>query len=418
MNPHQWNKIDTRWMFALFGTAVGAGILYLPIEAGKAGIWPIIMMCLFVFPMTFLSHRALSRLVISDCDPQKDITHVVEEYFGIGFGKILTILYFISIYPMCLIYGVGLTTTINEFLHRQLHISFIPDFITAFIAITFMFLAVAINENLMLKLSSWLIYPLTAILFIFSLYLIPYWNFKAFSYVPGTLECIKILYLSIPVLVFAFDYSAVISYFSLDMKQKYGKHAPHKSNQILFRTSMMLAFFIMFFVFSCAMCLDLEEFEIAHQSNITILSYFANKFDNPFIAYVGPIVAFSAIVTSFFGHYLGAREGLNGMIYKEYKHRGKKPDMKKVQLFSNSFIYITMIGAIYANPSILDFIESLGGPIIAMILFLLPMYAIYKVPSMKQFQKPLNDYFTIIIGVMATSGIIIALIRSIINQLT
>ncbi|VEA10942.1 serine transporter [Salmonella enterica subsp. enterica] len=31
------------------------------------------------------------------------------------------------------------------------------------------------------------------------------------------------------------------------------------------------------------------------------------------------------------------------------------------------------------NPSILGMIETLGGPIIAMILFLMPMYAIQKV---------------------------------------
>jgi serine transporter len=37
------------------------------------------------------------------------------------------------------------------------------------------------------------------------------------------------------------------------------------------------------------------------------------------------------------------------------------------------------------NPSILGMIESLGGPIIAVLLFLMPMYAIRRVPSMRKY---------------------------------
>lgn len=36
------NFYDLRWMMSLFGTAVGAGILFLPIKAGVAGIYPVL----------------------------------------------------------------------------------------------------------------------------------------------------------------------------------------------------------------------------------------------------------------------------------------------------------------------------------------------------------------------------------------
>lgn len=44
------------------------------------------------------------------------------------------------------------------------------------------------------------------------------------------------------------------------------------------------------------------------------------------------------------------------------------------------------------NPSILGMIETLGGPIIAMLLFLMPMYAIRKVPAMKNIKAILATY--------------------------
>ena len=34
----KWNKFDATWMLNLFGTAVGAGVLFLPINAGDGWI--------------------------------------------------------------------------------------------------------------------------------------------------------------------------------------------------------------------------------------------------------------------------------------------------------------------------------------------------------------------------------------------
>lgn len=35
-----WSKHDTTWMLGLHGTAIGAGPLFLPINAGVGGSWP------------------------------------------------------------------------------------------------------------------------------------------------------------------------------------------------------------------------------------------------------------------------------------------------------------------------------------------------------------------------------------------
>ena len=41
------NKFDLQWTLALFGTAVGAGILFLPIRAGSGGFFPLLLMSIF-----------------------------------------------------------------------------------------------------------------------------------------------------------------------------------------------------------------------------------------------------------------------------------------------------------------------------------------------------------------------------------
>ncbi|WP_095331816.1 aromatic amino acid transport family protein [Helicobacter sp. 11S02596-1] len=394
---------DTSWVIGLFGTAVGAGILFLPINAGMGGFWPIALMSLFIFPMIFLSHRSLSRFVLCAKHPDKDITHVVEEYFGSGVGKLITVLYFFAIYPICLAYGVGITNTLDSFLTYQMHLQPTNRLLLAFVLISAMMLVMSFNERIMLRFSQALTYPLIIALMGFSLYLIPYWKIDALLEIPSPKQFANVLWITLPVLIFSFNHSPAISAFSLSIRKAYKSQALEKSNQILFVTSGLLLIFVMFFVFSCILCLSPLELQAAREQNIPILSYFANKFDNPIISYVAPLIAFTAITTSFFGHYLGAREGLNGIIRKYTKQNDLN---KTIKTFSALFIYITMIATAYVNPSILGFIESLGGPIIAVILFLLPVAAIYKIPSMRHFANPLADGFIVITGLIAISAIL------------
>ncbi|MDP1194516.1 HAAAP family serine/threonine permease, partial [Klebsiella pneumoniae] len=54
---------------------------------------------------------------------------------------------------------------------------------------------------------------------------------------------------------------------------------------------------------------------------------------------------------------------------------------------------------------ILGMIEIFGVKIIAMILFLLSMYAIQKVPAMRKYSVHISNVFVVIIGLIAISAI-------------
>ena len=407
-----WTRFDTRWMLSLFGTAVGAGILFLPIRAGTGGFWPVVVMALLVFPMTWLSHRGLSRFVCASSAADKDITHAAEEHFGRGVSLLITALYFFAIYPICLAYGVGITNTFGSFFTHQL--GWTTDFSGGFsrlllagILISAMMFVMTLSEEFVTKVCNALVYPLCVVLFIFSIYLVPHWKLEILGNVPSVKEFISVVWLTLPVLVFSFNHSPAISTFSVAMRKEYGDLAPYKASQVLFRTSGLLLFFVMFFVVSCIMCLDANDFQSARDANIPILSYFANKLDNPIVSYGAPLVAFLAIVSSFFGHYFGAKEGLNGIIRKAIKMGGNEnPNLKAISIFTTIFMYITMIVVAYINPSILGFIEDLGGPIIAVILFLMPVYAVYRVKNMEKWKNPALDGFVVITGLLAISSIV------------
>lgn len=338
-----WRKTDTMWMLGLYGTAIGAGVLFLPINAGVGGMIPLIIMAILAFPMTFFAHRGLTRFVLSGKNPGEDITEVVEEHFGIGAGKLITLLYFFAIYPILLVYSVAITNTVESFLTHQLAINPPPRAILSLILIVGMMTIVRFGEQMIVKAMSILVFPFVAALMLL-----------AFAHI-------------------------------------------------------MMVLTVMFFVFSCVLSLTPADLAAAKEQNISILSYLANHFNAPIIAWMAPIIAMIAITKSFLGHYLGAREGFNGMVIKSLRGKGKSIEINKLNKITALFMLVTTWIVATLNPSILGMIETLGGPIIAMILFLMPMYAIQKVPAMRKYSGHISNVFVVIMGLIAISAIFYSL---------
>jgi serine transporter len=143
----------------------------------------------------------------------------------------------------------------------------------------------------------------------------------------------------------------------------------------------------------------------AKAQNLSILSYLANHFSNPTIAFAAPLIAFVAISKSFLGHYIGASEGLKGLIVKS----GRRPAAKTLDRLTAAFMLVVCWIVATLNPSILGMIETLGGPVIAAILFLMPMYAIQKVPAMARYRGQASNVFVTLVGVVAITALVYSL---------
>ncbi|MGF6112862.1 serine/threonine transporter [Pseudomonas frederiksbergensis] len=402
-----WSKFDTTWMLGLYGTAIGAGTLFLPINAGVGGFWPLLVLALLAFPMTFFAHRGLTRFVLSG--RSGDITEVVEEHFGIGAGKLITLLYFFAIFPILLVYSVALTNTLSSFMEHQLHIAPPPRAILSLVLILGLMAIVRCGQGVIVKCMSVLVYPFVAALLLLGLSLIPNWNGAFFATASEGMPLplfFKTLWLAIPVMVFSFNHSPIISAFAVDQKQRYGAQAERKSSGILAIAHAMMVVTVMFFCFSCVLALSPADLAAAKAQNISILSYLANHFQTPVIAYAAPLIALVAITKSFLGHYIGASEGFQGLIVKSLRGRGRVMSSSWLNRVTALFMILSCWAVATFNPSILRMIETLGGPIIACLLFLMPMYAIRRVPALRQYSGQASNVFVVLIGLIALSAII------------
>ena len=403
----RWGRDETTWMLGLFGTAIGAGTLFLPINAGVGGFWPLLILALLAFPMTYYAHRGLTRFVLSGKDGA-DITGVVEEHFGKKAGTLITLLYFFAIFPILLIYSVALTNTVGSFLEHQLHVMPPPRAVLAALLIVGLMIVVRCGEAAIVKVMSLLVYPFIAALVLLGLFLVPHWTggiLATAADVPPAASLVHTLWLAIPVMVFSFNHSPIISAFAVDRKRAWGDAAEPRCSRVLARAHALMVVTVMFFVFSCVLVLSPEQLAEAKAQNLSILSYLANHFSNPTIAFAAPIIAVVAIAKSFLGHYIGASEGLHGLLAKRGRNASKGRDrMVAVAMAVVCWAVATL------NPSILGMIETLGGPVIAAILFLMPMYAVRRVPALRQYAGQWSNVFVVGIGLVSISALVYSLV--------
>jgi len=423
-----WRKSDTTWTLGLFGTAIGAGVLFFPIRAGFGGLIPILLMLVLAFPIAFYCHRALARLCLSGSNVSGNITETVEEHFGKTGGVVITFLYFFAICPLLWIYGVTITNTFMTFWENQLQMPALNRGFVALFLLLLMAFVIWFGKDLMVKVMSWLVFPFIASLVLISLSLIPYWNSAVIDQVnlsdisfTGHDGILVTVWLGISIMVFSFNFSPIVSSFVVSKREEYegefGKDfTEQKCSKIIGRASMLMVAVVMFFAFSCLFTLSPQNMAEAKAQNIPVLSYLANHFASlsgtkstfaTVLEYGASIIALVAIFKSFFGHYLGTLEGLNGLVLKfGYKGDKKKVSVGKLNTISMIFIMGSTWIVAYANPNILDLIEAMGAPIIASLLCLLPMYAIRKTPALAKYKGRTENIFVTLVGLLTILNIV------------
>lgn len=383
--------------------------VFLPISAGAGGFWPLVVATVIVGPVIWLAHRGLARFVLSSKEPGCDLTAVAEEHFGAAAGMLITLLYFLAVYPLLLIYAVGLTNTVNGLLVSLPGMPPVPRPLLALIVIVVLMSVVLARETVMLKVTGLLVYPLVGILVFLSLCLIPHWSRAALTVIPGIRDFTTTLWLALPVLVLSFNHSPAISAFALALQREYGAQAEQKASQILCKTAAVLLVFVMLFVFSCVLAVTPQDLARAKGLNISMLSCLADKFDNPLLALSGPLAAILALSSSFFGYYLGAREGLQGLVKKMARHQGKSVEPRKLNIGIAVFFLVTLWAVATLNPGIPGMAEVPGGLIILVILFMMPVYAIRRVPAMAGYAGRRSNVFITLAGGVAILAMVCSL---------
>ncbi|UXY14111.1 amino acid permease [Chitiniphilus purpureus] len=403
----QLDRRDWEWVLTCFGTAVGAGILYLPIRAGLGGIWPVLILTLVIFPVTYLAHRGITRIVAS-APFATDIVGAVTHDLGRGAGFAVSTLYFLSIVTICVGYATGITNIVSSFLENQLGLAGFSRPWLTFLLLVGLTLVVMGGERLMITVTSAMSFPLIFLLAGLSLYMVPYWNTAVLAqpFVPG--EVLKHLFLLFPVLVFAMNFSPVCSTLGASYRADYdADEAVRRTDGVIRWTSMILLLFVMLFVFSMALSASPAMLQQAQAGNVDVLTMLSLHIEQPLLRYLIPLIAFLAIASSYFGHFVGTREGLVGLIARlwTWNDPAGEASLDKARL-SRGVTVVMIFGlwllAVY-NPPILKIMAALSAPIIAIYAYLMPVVLMRRVPRLAIYRSRLGA-FVFVMGMAAIVG--------------
>jgi serine transporter len=400
-----WTKEETLWSFALYGTAVGAGTLFLPIQLGSAGAIVLLITALVAYPLTYWPHRALAQFILSSKTKGNDgITGAVTHYYGKKIGNLITTLYFVAFFVVVLIYAVAITNSFTEQLAKRMTVDTSVRMLVSFAVVLVLNLIFLTGRHITIKVMGFLVFPLIAYFLFVSLYLTGSWQPSLLtSQMAFDQHTLHQVWISIPVMVFAFSHTPIISTFAVDRREKYGDAAMGKCKKIMKVAYLIICLSVLFFVFSCLLSIPPSYIVAAKEEGVTILSALSMMPSSPaWLGISGIIVAIIAMSKSFLGTYFGVIEGATEIVKTLLNQAG----VKKSRAFNRaiSILGVSLITFIVCciNPNAISMIYAISGPLIAMILFIMPTLSTYLIPSLKPYRS-IGNLLTLIVGVLCVS---------------
>ncbi len=405
-----WSKEETLWSFALYGTAVGAGTLFLPIQLGSAGAVVLFITALVAYPFTYWPHKALCQFILSaKTKGSEGITDAVTHYYGKKIGNLITTLYFVAFFVVVQIYAVAITNSLTEQLAKHIPVDMTVRVLVSLGVVLTLNLIFLMGRHVTIRVMGFLVFPLIAYFLLVSLYLTQSWQPSLLtSQMSVDQHTLHQVWISIPVMVFAFSHTPIISTFAVDRREKYGDAAMGKCTRIMKVAYLIICLSVLFFVFSCLLSIPSSYIVAAKEQGVTILSALSMMPSSPsWLGISGIVVAIIAMSKSFLGTYFGVIEGATEMVKSALNQVGVKKSRAFNRAVSVMGVSLITFAVCCINPNAISMIYAISGPLIAMILFIMPTLSTFLIPALKPYRS-VGNVLTLIVGVLCVSVMFIA----------
>jgi serine transporter len=156
------------------------------------------------------------------------------------------------------------------------------------------------------------------------------------------------------------------------------------------------------------MTLEPNHMAIAKAENTNVLIYLGRLFNDPVLKIFAPLVAVISMTGACLSSFFGAKESVIGLI--EQKLHQHKLQSNKLNYIAIALILIPCYILCILDTSILNLMSLLVGPVVALLLFIFPIYAVYTIPNLKKYHvttfDKLKNYYVLLIGIIAFSAIL------------
>ncbi|KVI14743.1 amino acid permease [Escherichia coli] len=375
----KFDSTDTGWVIMSIGMAIGAGIVFLPVQVGLMGLWVFLLSSVIGYPAMYLFQRLFIN-TLAESPECKDYPSVISGYLGKNWGILLGALYFVMLVIWMFVYSTAITNDSASYLHTfGVTEGLLSD--SPFYGLVLICILVAISsrgEKLLFKISTGMV--LTKLLVK-----------NAIITLPFTLTSILFIQTLSPM---------VISYRSREKSIEVARHKALRAMNIAFGILFVTVFF---YAVSFTLAMGHDEAVKAYEQNISALAIAAQFISGDGAAWVkvvSVILNIFAVMTAFFGVYLGFREATQGIVMNILRRKipAEKINENLVQRGIMIFAILLAWSAIVLNAPVLSF-TSICSPIFGMVGCLIPAWLVYKVPALHKY-KGMSLYLIIVTGLL------------------
>ncbi len=366
------------WVLALFGTAVGAGILFLPIQVGQSGFWVLLLVTVLIYPTIYLGH-SLYALIPSRAADGVDFFAAVGRWLPRWSGLLLHLLFIGWLLILLIAYSISLTNDLGAFLGNQEWLT--PDIghrvWLSFSVLAALLLLLRFARPLLIRILGGLSLLLIMLLCLVSVVLLPHWRWSiadnAFA-IPGSFDLLKQFLLLFPLLTLSFMFFPALSSLVLDLRRCLPD--PHRRqirlHRIIRAVTLVLMIFLLVFVVSFMLAIPRADFLAAAHENITALALLGNIYEGTWLGDLGPAISMVALLTSFIGIFIGYRESLLSLVGRRRRADHGTATVARHEDLLHGLTFIILWALAVANVPVMAILGDLVAPLGAIFLLVVP----------------------------------------------
>lgn len=399
----RFDSTDIGWIVMSIGMAIGAGIVFLPVQVGLMGIWVFLLSAVVGYPGMYMFQRlfinTLASATVSQTYPD-----MISSYLGRKWGLFLGALYFVMLTIWMFIYATAITRDSASYLqsfgvtHKLLSQ-------TSWYPLVLMIILVALasrGERMLFKLSGLMVLTKLLIVAALGIFMIPQWNFANLGSVPPTGSLISKAIITLPFTLTSILFiqtlsPMVISYRAREKSPEVARHKALRAMNIAFAILFITVFF---YAISFTLAMSHENAVSAYQQNISALAIMAQIFPASSVGLIGVVLNIFAVMTAFFGVYLGFREACVGIFTTIWSRWVPSEKLQGRWLQYGVMIFAVLLawGAVIVNLPVLSF-TTFCSPIFGIIGCLIPVWLVMKRPALSKYRGA-GLIFIAIIGIL------------------
>ncbi|MEE6055931.1 amino acid permease [Avibacterium paragallinarum] len=399
----KFDSTDFGWVIMSIGMAIGAGIVFLPVQVGLMGMWVFLLSSIIGYPAMYLFQRLFIN-TLAESPKCQDYPSVISGYLGKNWGVLLGLLYFVMLIIWMFVYSTAITNDSASYLQTfgltDELLSKNPFY--GLVIICFLVAIASRGEQLLFKLSSFMVLTKLFVVIALGFSMISMWHLANIGALPETGLLIKNAIITLPFTLTSILFiqtlsPMVISYRSREQDPEIARRKALRAMNIAF---LVLFTSVFFYAVSFTLAMGKEEALKAYEQNISALAIVAQFFPGSWATYVGMILNIFAVMTAFFGVYLGFHEATQGIVLNMLQRfmPAEKINHKWVAKGIMLAAILLAWGAIVLNAPVLSF-TSICSPIFGLVGCLIPAYLVYKVPMLHKY-KGIGLYIIIITGIL------------------